>query len=161
MDISVFRPHNVYGPNMGLKHVIPEFIMEFLKEQSQSACAKIHVKGNLKAVRAFCYVDDIVNGIKLIADKNKGVNVYNLGNSQTITMKELLQNISLLLKRNFEISENKDTHLGGTLLRCPDIKKAQALGYKPTISLPVGLQRTVDWYVSNHANLTSGKSLNY
>ena len=161
MDISVFRPHNVYGPNMGLKHVIPEFIMEFLKEPSQSACAKINVKGNLKAVRAFCYVDDIVKGIKLIADKNKGVNVYNLGNSQTITMTELLQNISLLLERNFEISENKDVHLGGTLLRCPDIKKAQALGFKPIISLPVGLQRTVDWYVSNHAVLTSGKALNY
>ena len=161
MDISVFRPHNVYGPNMGLKHVIPEFIMEFLKEKSQSACAKIHVKGNLKAVRAFCYVDDIVNGIKLIADKNKGVNVYNLGSSQTITMKELLQNISLLLERNFEIAEDKDTHLGGTLLRCPDIKKAKALGFKPTISLPFGLQRTVDWYVTNYANLTSGKALNY
>ena len=161
MDIGIFRPHNVYGPNMGLKHVIPEFIMEFLKEQNLQTQAEIRVKGNLEAVRAFCYVDDIVSGIKLIADKNKGVNVYNLGNSKTISMQKLLQEISVVLDRNFKIVKNTNTHLGGTSLRCPDIKKAQTLGFEPAISLSEGLQRTVDWYVSNYSDLIVGKSLNY
>ena len=42
------------------------------------------MKGQLESVRAFCYVSDIIDGINIIAELNKGVNVYNIGNPDPI-----------------------------------------------------------------------------
>ena len=66
MNISIFRPHNVYGTDMGLKHVIPEFIMEFLNKEEKNKIQLKLVKGQLESVRAFCYVSDIIDGINLL-----------------------------------------------------------------------------------------------
>lgn len=160
MNISIFRPHNVYGRDMGLKHVIPEFIMEFLnKEEKNNNPVKISVKGQLESVRAFCYVSDIIDGINLIAEFNKGVNVYNIGNPDPISMYALLQKISMLTQIKFEVFKEKDTHVGSTSVRCPDISKITKLGYKPSISLENGLKETIQWYSRNYKYLT--KAGNY
>ena len=161
MNISIFRPHNVYGPNMGLKHVVPQFIMEFLKHNDKSEKASINVKGSLKAVRAFCFVQDIVKGIQLLAKLNSGVNVYNLGNTKTLSMKELLSEISLILKKDYVISENSDTHFGGTRLRCPDIRKAESIGFLPEVEIQEGLKHTIDWYKKNYSTLTDLSNTTY
>lgn len=155
MDISIFRPHNVYGPNMGLKHVIPEFIMEFLKNSLEKNCVEINAKGPLNSTRAFCYVDDIVRGIELLKSSNKGVNVYNLGNTDIMSMSGLLEEISNLMKVNFKILHNTNSHIGGTMQRCPDITKAKNLGFNPTTEIRSGLTKTINWYKENHHELVT------
>ena len=56
-ECIIFRPHNVYGPNMGFDHVIPELMMKSLKAKN-----KITIEGSGKETRSFCYIDDFLNG---------------------------------------------------------------------------------------------------
>ena len=159
-NISIFRPHNVYGPDMGLQHVIPQFIMEFLKNKTQKV-AEINTKGSLDAIRSFCYVDDIVDGIKILSEKNDGVNVYNIGTDHRVSIKDLLDEISKISKKDFLIANSDDQHPGGTKLRCPDISKISKLGFKPKNSLQFGLKKTFEWYENNYSALSKNTTDNY
>ena len=161
MNISIFRPHNVFGPDMGLQHVIPQFIMEFLKKINTNEGVRIETKGSLEAVRAFCYVDDIVKGLILLSKKNSGVNVYNIGNTQCVKMSELLDQIGRLLKCEYTVLEGKNEHAGGSMLRCPDITKIRDLGYKCSVPLSEGLLKTIEWYQDNLTKLTDVQSQIY
>ena len=155
LNISVFRPHNVYGPDMGLQHVIPQFIMEFLKNEDDEI-AKIKTKGSLDSIRAFCYVDDIIDGLEIIEKENKEPNVYNIGNNEKISMKNLLNEISKITDISFKISEDtSDMHQGGTKLRCPEINKIKSLGYDCKFDLNSGLKHTIDWYRANFQKMQS------
>lgn len=159
-NISIFRPHNVFGPDMGLQHVVPQFIMEFLKSENKEL-AEINTKGSLDAIRAFCYVDDIVNGLKIIRNKNEGVNVFNIGNDEKVSMRDLLERIANLTTKKYSILSNHDEHAGGTKLRCPDISKIKSLGYCPQYSLDDGLSITVNWYKKNYNELSKYKNEKY
>jgi len=149
LNISIFRPHNVFGPDMGLQHVIPQFIMEFLRKANSQEAIEIETKGSLAAIRAFCYVDDIVDGIILLSDSNRGVNVYNIGNTQKVSMSELLNLIGEILGLKYKITQCPDEHVGGSMLRCPDISKIEDLGFSCSVNLTDGLSKTIDWYQKN------------
>lgn len=161
LNISIFRPHNVYGPNMGLQHVIPQFLMEFVTQHGQDGAVIVNAKGSLDAIRAFCYVDDIVNGIKVLAKHNQGVNVYNLGNNHKISMRDLVDEISVIMGCEYKIVEATNEHIGGTMLRCPDISKAEKLGFSCVTSLTDGLRATANWYINNENILREVTNPNY
>ena len=82
-ECIIFRPHNVYGPNMGFDHVIPELMMKSLKAKN-----KITIEGSGKETRSFCYIDDFINGlIILIKKKINGFNIFNIGNDHEISIR--------------------------------------------------------------------------
>ena len=146
---------------MGLQHVIPQFIMEFLRQINTEDEVRIETKGSLEAVRAFCYIDDIVRGLILMSKKNSGVNVYNIGNTQRVKISELLSEIGRVLKCEYTLSEGKNEHVGGSMLRCPDLNKIEGLGYKCLVSLSEGLSKTIEWYRDNLTKLTKVKNKIY
>jgi nucleoside-diphosphate-sugar epimerase len=146
---------------MGLQHVIPQFVMEFLRQINSEDAIRIETKGSLEAVRAFCYVDDIVRGLILLSEKNAGVNVYNIGNTQRVTMNGLLDEIGKVMNCDYTVLEGRDEHIGGSMLRCPDISKIADLGYKCLVSLPEGLSKTINWYQENLPKLTHVKNQIY
>jgi UDP-glucose 4-epimerase len=161
MNMSIFRPHNVFGPDMGLQHVIPQFLMQFISQTDIDSEILVNVKGSLDAIRAFCYVDDIVKGIRLLSEHNDGVNVYNLGNTQKISMRDLLNEIAGIMGYKFKVSQEVNEHVGGSMLRCPDISKAEQLGFTCSTNLKEGLARTIDWYKANAKNLLAISSDTY
>ena len=161
LNISIFRPHNVFGPDMGLQHVIPQFIMEFLRKAGSAGSIQIETKGSLEAIRAFCYVDDIVEGIILLSQSNTGVNVYNIGNTQQVNMRELLNLIATILDYQYNIAQCSDEHFGGSMLRCPDISKIKGLGFSCSVTLADGLSKTIDWYQKNFENLLKIENKTY
>ena len=123
--------------------------MEFLKNENDKV-AKIKTKGSLESIRAFCYVNDIIDGLEIIEKENKKPNVYNIGNNEKISMKNLLNEISKITDISFRIDENiSDMHHGGTKLRCPEIDKIKSLGYECKFDLNSGLKLTIDWYRAN------------
>ena len=136
--LIIFRPHNVYGPDMGKEHVIPEFIDRFKKLKGK----KFKIEGTGKEIRSFIYIEDFVNALELIIKKGKHLNIYNIGTSEGISIRDLAFKISKILNKKIIL---KKTYLkkGGTKIRIPDIKKIKKLGFKPQYNLIKGVKKTL------------------
>ena len=138
--LIIFRPHNVYGPNMGYEHVIPEFINRFKKMNKKNNSFLIKGKGN--ETRSFIYIDDFINAFDLILKKGKHLNIYNIGTSEQVKISYLVQQISKLLKKKVVLHRTKIAK-GSTKHRCPDIQKIKKLGFKQKYNLSLGLFKTI------------------
>lgn len=154
---AIFRPHNVYGPDMGLKHVIPQFIIDMLHSRSGSidGAATLNPRGSMNSTRAFCYVDDIVSALLLLDHEFSGVSVFNIGTQEEVTIKTLANRIAMTMGCKLNLNKSDDLHIGNTMRRVPSIEKISELGWAPKISLDEGLKKTVHWYSSNVEKLKS------
>jgi len=145
--LIIFRPHNVYGPDMGFDHVIPELIYKIYKFKKKNKI-KLKIKGTGNETRAFNFIDDFVDGFMVMLKKGKHKNIYNIGTSEEITIKNLVKLISHILKKPIKIS-NSSLAEGSTFRRCPNIKKLKKLGYKPRVNIKKGLIPMINWYKKN------------
>tara|TARA_B100000287_G_C20673940_1_gene794489 strand:+ start:1118 stop:2122 length:1005 start_codon:yes stop_codon:yes gene_type:complete len=150
LSVSIFRPHNVYGEDMGYKHVIPEFMLPFIKAKLEDKkSVLIKTKGPINSSRAFCYISDIVNGIEIISDQSSS-GVYNIGNPDSINIKDILLMLSDISGLELKIDDSENEHLGSVTERVPDISKIESLGYSPKINFLEGLTKTYNWYLKNY-----------
>ena len=140
----IFRPHNIYGPDMGFKHVIPELIIKTIKEKKF-----LDIQGNGKNKRSFCYIEDFVDAFNIIIKKGKHKEIYNIGNTEEVKISHLSKLIISLLNKDLKIKISTKPFYNA-MRRLPDIKKLNKLGYKPKINLKKGLRETIDWYKHNH-----------
>tara|TARA_B100000945_G_scaffold305265_1_gene291576 strand:+ start:1841 stop:2788 length:948 start_codon:yes stop_codon:yes gene_type:complete len=141
--VIIFRPHNVYGPNMGNQHVIPEFIIR-MSELDNNNIFKI--QGSGEETRSFIYISDFIEGLSLIMKYGKNLNIYNIGTSQEIKIKDLVKIIAKMF--NLDINLELGSLLKGSpKRRCPDIKKITELGFNPKIDINEGIKMTKKWYV--------------
>jgi nucleoside-diphosphate-sugar epimerase len=143
-QVQIFRPHNIFGPDMGWKHVEPQFIMRAL------ACREVGdtafpIQGDGTETRSFCYVDDCIEGILTMYDKGGHREIYHIGSDEEMTIRELALRIGKIVGVDLDIQPG-ELPKGGTKRRCPDISKMRALGWSPAVSLDDGLERTVAWY---------------
>ena len=136
----IFRPHNIYGPNMGYNHVIPEIILKIFKSNK-----KLKIQGKGLNSRSFCYIDDFVSAFNLILKKGKHKNIYNIGTQEEIKIRDLVKRIIFISEKKLQIQNTKDI-LGDVKRRCPDILKLKKLGFKPKNNLNMGLKKTFEWY---------------
>ena len=135
---------------MGSKHDIPQFILrmnQLLKNDESKRSIEFPIQGSGNETRAFCFVDDIVDGILIILRKGSHREVYHIGNDYEISIKELATKIAMLSDVQINILPSEEL-IGGTPRRCPDITKMRQLGYEPKINLTNGLKYTFDWYSS-------------
>jgi nucleoside-diphosphate-sugar epimerase len=132
----IFRPHNVYGYDMGNEHVIPEFIQKISKENSK--LMKLKINGTGQEIRSFIHIDDFVDGFGLIFSKGKHMEIYNIGTQNKIKILNLAKLIGKKLNKKI-IIKGKNNYGGGTNIRCPNISKIKKLGFKEKISLNNGL----------------------
>lgn len=151
ISISIFRPHNVYGEDMGYKHVIPEIILQFFAAHSaDKKSIEIVPKGPVNSERSFCYISDILDGIELISDRSVQ-GVFNIGNPVSTKIIDIFNYISTLTNINYSLKASRDEHPGSVARRIPDIKKISYLGYIPKVDINSGLHKTLDWYFSNES----------
>ena len=136
----IFRPHNIYGPNMGYNHVIPEIVTKLIKAKKN-----LVIQGSGNHTRSFCYIDDFVRGFNILLKKGRNKNIYNIGTQDEIKILQLIQKLVKISNKKLIIKKTKEK-LGSTPKRCPDIKKISKLGFKPKITLDVGLKKTFEWY---------------
>ncbi len=144
----IFRPHNVYGPDMGNEHVIPQLILNSYRA-FQNNENFIEIRGDGKQTRSFIYIEDFTDCLFKIFEKGKTRNIYHIGNLDEISVEILLKKIHSILKLNLKIFKTKEPD-GETNRRCPDIKKITKLGYKQTVSLEEGLLNVIKWYIAHH-----------
>jgi nucleoside-diphosphate-sugar epimerase len=136
------RPFNIYGPGQVGEGAIHTFIARCLRGDT----LEIHNEGS--QIRAWCYIDDIVNAVLLCLEKPEAVGqAFNVGNPRSVcTIYDLAQRIVRLTGSSSRI-EFVPWPYADVELRVPNIDKArQKLGYEPKIDLEEGLLRTIDWY---------------
>ena len=106
----------------------------------------IDVFNHGKMVRDFTYIDDIVSGVLGAIDHCEGYEIYNLGESLTTTLEQLVENVGSALGREV-VLDRQPMQPGDVVITYADISKArERLGYAPSTALPEGMLRFVDWY---------------
>jgi len=137
----IARIFNTYGPRMRLDdgRALPNFMVQALKGED------ITVYGNGTQTRSFCYVDDLIEGIKKLLDSNEAGPV-NLGNPEEITVLDFAKEI-------IDLTGSKSRIIFCPLpqndpkVRQPDITKAKTiLKWEPTVSRREGLSRTLEYF---------------
>jgi len=151
--VLIFRPHNVYGPDMGFEHVIPQFAlrMHALRVGRPSGRLRFEIQGTGEETRSFCFIDDLVAGVMVMREKGEPLGIYHVGTMEEVTIADLARRVASAAGREIELVAGPPA-AGGTPRRCPDISKLARLGYKPRVPLDEGLEPTLDWYWRN-ANL--------
>ena len=145
----IFRPHNVYGPEMGWEHVIPQFVLR-MREMTENGqnLLKFPIQGTGKETRSFIFIDDFISALRLILMKGKHLGVYNIGTREEVTIKKVAQKVGKFFGLKIQIVPGKK-HEGGTSRRVPDISKIRKFGFQPKYSFVQGLQITAHWYNEN------------
>src|SRR6266446_2501104 len=145
----IFRPHNVYGPDMGWEHVIPQLTLRMreLGRQTDGAIV-LPIEGSGEETRSFVFINDLIAGLLLVIEKGEHLGIYNIGTEDEMSIKQLAEKIARHFHREVQIVPG-ELKAGGALRRCPSIERIGALGYRPTVSLRQGLAATIPWYVKN------------
>jgi UDP-glucuronate decarboxylase len=157
VPVRIARIFNTYGPKIditqgtGYGRAMTKFILQALKNEP------LTIYGNGQMTRSFCYVTDQVTGLmRLMLQDNMNGEIMNLGNTQEITIEDLVKMIKEMSKTKSEIKyqakpgyDLKDD----PQRRVPEIAKARKLiDFEPKVSLTEGINRTLSWNQlnSNH-----------
>jgi dTDP-glucose 4,6-dehydratase/UDP-glucose 4-epimerase len=144
--VVIFRPHNVYGPDMGWEHVIPQLSLRVHDlALSTKGTIRLPIQGTGAEKRAFCHVDDLVDGVMRLIDRGEHLGIYHVGTDEETRIDLLANEIGRCFGRDVVV-EPGVLPAGATARRSPDVTKLRALGYEPRIALRDGLPATVRWY---------------
>ncbi len=139
LDIRIVRIFNTYGPRMDLKdgRVLPEFIQQGLRND------KLTVYGDGKQTRSYCYIDDLVKGILLLAQgENLKGKTVNLGNEQEWTILQTAELFNEMLGRDKAMIEFRPLPKDDPTRRRPDISLARKLlDWESKVDFKDGLQK--------------------
>ena len=140
ISITCLRYFTVYGPRQRPDLAIHKFVR--LIEDGKP----IPVYGDGSMMRDFTYIDDIIDGTVAGINKCAGYNIYNLGESRPITVKDLIAEIEKALGKK-AIIERLPLQPGDVERTFADVTKAQRyLGYTPKTVISDGLKRFVEWF---------------
>ena len=140
IEIKIARIFNTYGPRMQIDdgRVVTNFIFQALRNEP------ITIYGNGLHTRSFCFVDDLVVGLKSLMESPKNITgPINLGNPKEINMIDLAKLVISLTESKSKL-EFLELPLDDPKQRKPDISKAQSLlEWTPKIDLIEGLKKTI------------------
>jgi nucleoside-diphosphate-sugar epimerase len=142
--VLIVRPHNVYGPDMGFEHVIPQFALR-LKKNRAAGVVDFPIQGSGQESRSFVYIDDFTDGVMCVLNNGSHMGIYHVGTMDELSILALANKLAQSQNVKVNVLPGELTQ-GSCARRCPDIRKVQALGYTPKVSIEQGLKKTVEWY---------------
>jgi nucleoside-diphosphate-sugar epimerase len=144
--VTIVRPHNVYGADMGTEHVIPQFAAR-MKALQATADDPIpfRIQGTGTQTRSFVYIDDFIDGLMLVLSRGLHLGIYHIGTQEEVSMEALAHLVAEYYGRPIRLVPGPPAE-GGANRRCPDIGKMTALGYWPKFTLRQALPGVVRWY---------------
>lgn len=147
--LVIVRPHNIYGPDMGTHHVIPEFCERFneLPSNNPAGVEPFPIQGSGQETRSFCWIDDCIDQFMLLLEKSPaGAEIYHMGTMDEHTVADVAYRLAKCYGRQIKI-EPGILPKGSPSRRLPDTAKLTALGYGgPKVSFDEGLARCAEWY---------------
>jgi len=142
LPACAIRPFNIYGPGQVGEGAVHAFVLRALRNEP------LHIHNEGDQIRAWCYIDDIIEGIVLSLMRDEAVGqTFNIGNPRsTITIYQLARLIKRLAHSESEIRFIA-WDFADVELRIPDVRKAEKLlGFRATTDLDDGIERTLAWY---------------
>lgn len=156
VSVRIARIFNTYGPNMHPQdgRVVSNFIIQALQNKP------ITIFGSGTQTRAFCYVDDMIDGLTRLMNCDGDLEgPVNIGNPAEITIVELAETILALTNSSSELVM-RPVPVDDPRQRCPDISRAkQILRWAPTVSLEEGLTRTIAYFDDLLTNSNEARKL--
>jgi UDP-glucose 4-epimerase len=138
----VVRPFNIYGPGQIGEGAIHQFVKRALRNEP------LEIHGDGTQIRAWCYVDDMVDGLLLCLERPEAVGEsFNIGNSRAVvTIYGLANAIVRVLGSSSPIRFTRKDYVD-VELRIPQVEKARrVLGFEAKVDLDEGIARTAEWY---------------
>ncbi len=140
LNVNVVRPFTVYGPR-GRPDMAPWLFLS-----AAFSGSKIKKFGNGETRRDYTYIDDFVSGFILAIDKPQGYEIFNLGNSQTVSLNEAIATIEKVAGKKLNIDQI-EKQPGDVDITNADISKAKKLlGYEPKTSFELGMTKFAAWF---------------
>jgi nucleoside-diphosphate-sugar epimerase len=139
VDAGIIRIFNTYGPRLDPHdgRVVSTFIRQAINGEA------LTINGDGNQTRSFCYISDLIDGIFKMAESHE-FGPINLGNSNEMTLNELIKEISKLLSKNLDTTNLPELN-DDPVRRKPDISLAkEKLGWEPKVSLTQGLQLLIN-----------------
>ena len=144
--VTIVRPHNVYGIDMGAEHVIPQFVARLKALQSWSTDPiPFEIQGTGLQTRSFVFIDDFIDGVMLVLARGEHLGIYHIGTLEEVSIETLARLVAEHFGRPIKIVPGPPAD-GGASRRCPDITKMMKLGYRPNFTLRESLPGVVRWY---------------
>ncbi len=140
LEIACLRFFTVYGPRQRPEMAIHQFTRLIHHGKP------IPFFGDGSTTRDYTFVDDIVDGVMRSVDRAKGFEIFNLGGSRTVSLKQLVEKIEARVGRKAILNRMPDQP-GDVPVTYADVSKAERLlGFKPQVDVDEGLTRFVTWY---------------
>jgi UDP-glucuronate decarboxylase len=142
LPAASIRPFNIYGPGQVGSGAIHHFTVRAL------AGEELVIHGDGSQIRAWCYVDDVVDALLAMLEREEAVGqVFNVGNPRSVvTVFDLASRIRRLAESESEIVF-RPLHYTDVEMRIPNVDKARKLlDWEPRVDLDEGLARTIGWY---------------
>jgi UDP-glucuronate 4-epimerase len=142
MDVAMLRFFTVYGPRQRPDLAIHKFA------QLISLGKPIPVFGDGSTARDYTYVSDTVDGVIACTRQEFGYEIFNLGESRTVTLTYLIELLEAALGRK-AIIDRQPPQAGDVPITCANIDKARArLGYNPQVNIEQGIPKFIEWFQS-------------
>jgi len=145
LNVRIIRIFNTFGPGMRADdgRVVSNFINQALKNEP------LTIYGTGKQTRSFCYIDDMVLGLKkAMFSENSNGEVFNLGNPDERTVQEMADLIKKMINSELKV-KLESLPEDDPKTRKPDIDKAKRmLGWEPKVSIEMGIEKTIQYFKS-------------
>ncbi len=144
IDVKIVRIFNTYGPRMRVNdgRAVPNFVTQAL------AGKPITVYGTGKQTRSFCYISDMVDGLKKLVNSKYSGEPFNIGMPNEFTILKVAKMIKGMTNSKSKIVY-KPLPQDDPAKRRPDISKAKKkLKWEPKVSIEDGLKKTIEWFKS-------------
>lgn len=154
--VVIARPHNIYGPDMGKEHVIPEFCLRMNQLTADDQGGRGHgtgeplpfrIQGTGQETRSFCWIGDCVDQLALLLNPGTPAGIYHVGTMNEITISQVAHMIAAMYGREIKL-EPGTLPQGSPPRRLPDLAKICKLAGGRMYPKPftAGLRETVAWY---------------
>lgn len=157
--VIIVRPHNVYGPDMGWEHVVPQLVLR-MKGLADSPADPVPfpIQGTGTQTRSFVYIDDFIDGLVIAMERGEHLGIYHVGTMEELTIADVSRVIAGFFSRQIRVVPHNPA-AGGTPRRCPDTAKISSLGFRPKFRFRDGLPPTARWYVEHADRAPEAKAL--
>lgn len=146
MKVAIARPYNAYGPRDDFFaeycHVIPGLIRRVLSGENP-----LVVWGSGRQTRSFVYVTDFARGLLEVCENYPVADPLNIGTSEETAIGDLAKSVVELTGSETEIVFDASRPDGQPRRTCDVRKAGEKIGFRASVSLRQGLQKTIDWYI--------------